>query len=169
MSRLIYSDVLYNYFNIIQSSGGKSDIISDSEESNNKIYQINADVANGYYSQWSQDYWVDLLFFKGRRNGIFVDVGAAGGFDINNTYYFEKHLEWKGICIEPIPKQYNNLRSTRKCLCYNACCYDKPQIVDFTYTEGLDVLSGITDQYDNRHLQRINHDKNMYNINVPIK
>lgn len=59
---------------------------------------------NKYYSQYSQDRNLDNLIFKGYKNGVFVDVGAYDGVDINNTLYFETTNNWRGINIEPIEK-----------------------------------------------------------------
>ena len=39
-------------------------------------------------------------FFKDRRGGFFLDVGAYHYKDKSNTYYLEKYLNWKGIAID---------------------------------------------------------------------
>jgi FkbM family methyltransferase len=39
-------------------------------------------------------------FFQDRRDGIFLDVGAAHYRDRSNTYYLERHLGWSGIAID---------------------------------------------------------------------
>ena len=52
-----------------------------------------------FYSQVGQDKWV-CEYFNYKKGGFFLDIGAADGITINNTYYLEKELEWKGICIE---------------------------------------------------------------------
>jgi FkbM family methyltransferase len=41
-------------------------------------------------------------FFQDRRGGFFVDVGCAWPAKANNTYYLEKHLDWKGIGIDAL-------------------------------------------------------------------
>lgn len=41
-----------------------------------------------FYSQDKQDYNLEKYVFKGYKNGIFVDVGAYDGKDINNTLFF---------------------------------------------------------------------------------
>ena len=40
-----------------------------------------------YYSQDNQDKFLEENIFKGFENGIFVDVGAWDGIEINNTYF----------------------------------------------------------------------------------
>jgi FkbM family methyltransferase len=39
-------------------------------------------------------------FFRDRRKGIFVDVGAAHYRTGSNTYYLEKDLGWSGVAID---------------------------------------------------------------------
>lgn len=39
-------------------------------------------------------------FFRDRRGGVFLDVGAGHYKDHGTTYYLEKHLGWSGIAID---------------------------------------------------------------------
>ena len=39
-------------------------------------------------------------FFKDRRDGFFLDVGAYHYRDASNTYYLERSLNWEGIAID---------------------------------------------------------------------
>jgi len=48
-----------------------------------------------------QDARVDE-FLKHKENGIFIDIGCNHYKSGNNTYFFEKNRNWKGICIDPI-------------------------------------------------------------------
>ncbi len=41
-------------------------------------------------------------FFQDRKDGFFVDVGAAWPVQGSNTYYLEKHLGWTGIGIDAL-------------------------------------------------------------------
>lgn len=113
-----------------------------------------------YYSQFKQDKYVNETFFKNKKNGIFVDIGAYDGITINNSLYFEKNLGWSGICIEPIPEVFEKLSKTRKCLCYNNCISNTNETVSFLVTHGtvenIEMLSGIIDKYDPQHIGRIN-------------
>lgn len=54
-----------------------------------------------YYSQCGQDQLIDDLLRK--RNGVFVDVGAADGETNSNTLFFEESRDWHGLLIEPHP------------------------------------------------------------------
>ena len=110
-----------------------------------------------YYSQDKQDKFLEEEVFKGYKNGIFVDVGAHDGLSLNNTLYFEKFNNWTGINIEPNLEVYDKLEINRpnsiniKC----AVC-NKDGETDFLSNTGYtEMLSGIKDNYDERHVQRL--------------
>jgi FkbM family methyltransferase len=46
--------------------------------------------------------WIIRDFFRDRRGGTFLDVGANHYKDENNTYFLETSLGWSGIAIDPI-------------------------------------------------------------------
>lgn len=50
-----------------------------------------------------------------RRDGFFVEVGAADGVTDSNTFALETELGWRGLCIEPDPEQYQRLCAHRRC------------------------------------------------------
>jgi FkbM family methyltransferase len=52
------------------------------------------------FSQHGEE-WIVRDFFREKRDGFFVDVGAHHYRDFSNTYYLETELGWKGIAIEP--------------------------------------------------------------------
>lgn len=109
-----------------------------------------------FYSQFQQDQYVYENFFKNKQNGIFVDIGAHDGITLNNTYFFEKSLGWTGICVEPIPDVYKRLKKNRSCLCIQGCIYDKRESVPFLKISGwAEMLSGIVENYDPQHINRI--------------
>lgn len=65
-----------------------------------------------FYSQAGQDEWVaDVFGYK--RGGYYLDVGAYDGVDISNTLFFERHLGWSGMCIEALPRAYDQLCANR--------------------------------------------------------
>ena len=75
-----------------------------------------------FYSQHSQDEFLEKNVFKGYKNGFCVDVGAHDGLSINNTLYFEKYNNWKCINIEPIKKVYDRLVKNRPSSININCC-----------------------------------------------
>lgn len=50
-------------------------------------------------SEFRQDIIADK-FLKGKRNGFFVDIGASYYEKLNNTYFFEKERDYRGIAVE---------------------------------------------------------------------
>ena len=54
------------------------------------------------YSEKQQDLWIVLSVLPGKRDGYYVDVGAADGVKDSNTKLLDG-LGWKGICIDPFP------------------------------------------------------------------
>jgi len=46
---------------------------------------------NTFYSQYCQDRSLENCIFKSFKNGVFMDVGAHDGVDLNNTLFFEKN------------------------------------------------------------------------------
>ena len=65
------------------------------------------------YSQSQQDEWV-CEFYKGKQSGYFVEVGAHNGIQSSNTYFLEKELNWKGVCIEANESLFSDLTKNRK-------------------------------------------------------
>ncbi len=97
-----------------------------------------------YYSQIGQDKWVHSVFGN-KQNGFFVEVGAGNGIKISNTYFFEKNLNWKGICIEANPDYLSNLRKNRNCDVIGALVYSEENIeLEFVVCED---ASGILNEY----------------------
>lgn len=45
--------------------------------------------------------WILRDFFRDRRDGVFVDVGANHYRIYSNTYFLETALGWSGVAIEP--------------------------------------------------------------------
>ena len=51
------------------------------------------------YSADGQDLFVQEVM-KGKRQGTFVDIGAAMPIQNNNTYLFQSEYDWSGLLIE---------------------------------------------------------------------
>jgi FkbM family methyltransferase len=111
-----------------------------------------------YYSQIQQDRILQEKFFFREENGFFVDVGAEEGVNGSNTYFYEQK-GWKGICIEPHPESFAKLKEARNCLCLPLAISSQKGKTKFTKINGpSQALSGLTSQYDARHLDRIERD-----------
>jgi FkbM family methyltransferase len=112
-----------------------------------------------FYSQHKQDEYIYNNFFKNKKDGIFLEIGAYDGIALSNTYFFEKELGWKGICIEPQQKQYELLVKNRECICINGCVADFTGNGLFLEIDGYStMLSGLVNKYDVNHLKRIDYE-----------
>ena len=118
-----------------------------------------------YYGQYEQDKYLDKLFKK-KSNGVFVDIGAHDGVTFSNSLFFEKERNWKGICVEPIPEIFAKLNEVRDCVKINGCISEKTGIENFLRVRGefvhTEMLSGLVNNYDPRHLERIDREINQY-------
>lgn len=109
----------------------------------------------GYYSQAGQDKWIAEHLYFGKKEGVFVDIGAHDGIAFSNTYFFEK-MGWNGFAIEPNPEVYARLANNRRCTVINGCIAPKTGKNIFRVVTGYpEMLSGLVSEYDVRHLERI--------------
>jgi FkbM family methyltransferase len=112
------------------------------------------------FSQHGQDAFVYETFFKSRDGqGYFVDVGAYDGVTFSNSLFFERHLGWSGICIEPLPAAFEKLRGSRTAICLNCAVADrdgKGEFVDVDMPNYGKMYSGLRAEYDPRHVQILN-------------
>jgi len=115
------------------------------------------------YSQYEQDKFVDI-YFKKKDNGFFLDIGAHDGVSFSNSYFFEKERGWSGICIEPNPDVFVLLNKNRLSRNYNVCISDTEGSVVFRKIVGYsEMLSGILEFMDQKHIDRINDECAEYN------
>ncbi len=70
-----------------------------------------------------------------------MDVGANAPRTLSNTYFFDKCLGWKGICVEAGPQRAAELRRARSCTVVENCVFSRDSVVSFS---DYDVSSGIT-------------------------
>lgn len=111
-----------------------------------------------YHSQYGQDKFVVEQILDYRRDGVFVDIGAHDGATFSNTLFIEEQLGWAGIAVEPSRTTFESLQQRRECTVENICVSDREGMVPFLEIAGdveADMLSGITDLYDDRHAERV--------------
>ena len=119
-----------------------------------------------YYSQLGQDKFVDE-YLQLKENGVFIEIGAHDGRCCSNTLFFEESRNWKGICIEPGPLEFQKLTENRKSININACVSDYDGESEFTYIEGYSMmLSGLSESYNSSHESRITNEVNHYGGNI---
>ena len=113
-----------------------------------------------FYSQVGQDRFLFESFFRGKRDGVFVEVGAYDGETFSNTLFFEQTMGWTGLLIEPIPSVFERLTARRNAICENTCVSDFEGEAEFVDSDaGIDekMLSGLAQTFDPRHVARVKH------------
>lgn len=126
-----------------------------------------------YYSQIGQDKFVNE--FLNKKNGVFVDIGAHDGRSGSNSLFFEESMGWSGICIEPSKDEFMMLSSFRKSINLNVCVSDYDGESDFMSISGYsNMLSGLTNHYDQRQISRIYNEVKNYGgettiVKMPVR
>lgn len=115
-----------------------------------------------FFAQYGKDKLLNDVIFKNRTNGVFIDIGANDGITINSTYFFEKYLNWSGVCVEPLKRRFNELVINRpNSVCLNCAIWEQDGEVEFSDIEGYpEMLSGITECYNEQHEGRIRRELN---------
>ena len=102
-------------------------------------------------SQVGQDFWVFGESFDGKRGGCFLEIGAADGISLSNTFLLEKRYGWRGVCIEADPDAILDLRYVRRAKCLNICVDARDGEVDFVQRAQLGgIIGDDTDNQDSR-------------------
>ena len=94
------------------------------------------------WSQSMQDMFV-LSMLDGKRNGIYVEIGADQPRVISNTYLLENNFDWSGVSFELDADKVTYFNSIRKnkCLSEDATLYDyKSLFEERNYPKQIDYL-----------------------------
>lgn len=111
-----------------------------------------------FHSQSGQDRYVFESFFRNRRDGVFVEIGAYDGEKFSNTKFFEDTLGWSGLLVEPLPSAFERLKKSRRAACVRCAVSDyegEGEFLDVDVAVDDKMLSGLVQNYDERHLARI--------------
>jgi FkbM family methyltransferase len=101
-----------------------------------------------FKSQKGQDRWVLFEVLPWKRRGFFLDLAAADGLTHSNTHVLEKWFGWTGVCIEPNPAFFAELKARRRCAAEQAVVSDRRETVRFRVDNG--QLGGVVaDDTDN--------------------
>ena len=94
------------------------------------------------WSQSMQDMFV-LSMLDGKRDGVYVEIGADQPRVISNTYLLENNFNWSGVSFELDADKvafFNTIRKN-KCLCEDATLYDYKSIFEErNYPKQIDYL-----------------------------
>ncbi|CAD7923239.1 unnamed protein product [Amoebophrya sp. A120] len=87
---------------------------------------------------------VHKLFAYKSSDGIYIDIGAMGAFELSNTAVFDQCFNWKGICVEPNPAQHYILEQYRTCVVEKRAVGRKRELQNFSldYTGSVGHLKG---------------------------
>ena len=94
------------------------------------------------YSQSMQDMFV-LSVLDGKRNGVYVEIGADKPRVINNSYLLESQYDWSGVSFEIESDKVNYFNTIRKnkCICADATKFDYKSLFDERkYPKQIDYL-----------------------------
>ncbi len=123
-----------------------------------------------YFSQAGQDKIIKEFFFKNKKNGFFVEIGAFDGIQGSNCYHFEKFLNWDGIALEPSRIQFEKLKKNRKCKILNEAVSHEIKEVEFIEViEGLTQMSGINNNFYQRNMNIISKNKRSKTQSINLK
>jgi hypothetical protein len=103
---------------------------------------IGSETIKNNYSQAMQDMFV-LTMLDGKKNGIYVEVGADQPKIISNTYLLETEFDWSGVSFELDDNKvvYFNSNRRNKCICADATTYDyKYLFEERNYPKQIDYL-----------------------------
>jgi FkbM family methyltransferase len=95
-------------------------------------------------AQVRQDLFV-LQELNFKSNGFFVEIGAANGVAMSNTWLLEKKFEWKGILSEPSSRYYESLPKNRSAFIDNHFCWSETGIQKEFLELGDSGLSTLSD------------------------
>ena len=107
-----------------------------------------------YFSQAGQDKFVYDNFFREKKNGYFLEIGAFDGIQGSNCLFFEKFKNWNGLAMEPSPTQFKKLRSNRKCKLINkaaSAISEKMTFIEIDSSSSDSQLSGLEKYYANKN------------------
>lgn len=90
-------------------------------------------------SVMSLDNQTDFFFFTNHfknltRPGIYIDVASNDPIYYSNTYFFDKCLRWRGICVEANDVYHESLYLKRSCHLVPTCVSSSfNQVVNFSF------------------------------------
>lgn len=97
-----------------------------------------------FFGSHNQDMYTWQTHFKhleGKRKGVFLDIAANDPVSRSNTFFYERCLGWKGVCVEANPKYYPLLRNNRTCSLVKRCVSNKEETVEFIDDDGTGGIS----------------------------
>jgi FkbM family methyltransferase len=121
---------------------------------NEKIFSELVNKEKIFYSQCQEDIFLYENYFKNKRNGVYIELGALDGNLYSNTKFFEDYLNWKGILIEPNLYQFQSLKENRpnNFLFNNLISNSKEELKFRYFLKGHAAVSGVEDTLSQHHM-----------------
>ena len=122
-----------------------------------------------YASLDGQDKYIHDTFFKGREEGVFVEIGGFNGWDGSNCLFFEKSLNWTGIIVEASPSLVEEISQNRRGKGVHAAVTDHDGKANFIeITSGLTMMSGLAEVYEPEILKATRKHPNHIERNIVV-
>jgi len=126
----------------------------------NMLFQAARQKNLHFSAQAAQDI-IAYLFFKGKTNGFYIDIGANDGISGSTTFWAEQ-AGWKGICVEPQKSTFEKMKKVRKCSLYNYAVSNKSQEnVEFIQFPDINFRSGLAGTMTENHIIEAKQFSNM--------
>ena len=107
-----------------------------------------------HYSQDNQSLFVDEILGH-KRNGFFIESGAAGGEVLSNSLFFEKSRNWTGLLVEANPHNFKSLlKKNRHAYMVNACLSPTTQPMSMSF-QMAGFTGGLTNYMEDEHKERL--------------
>lgn len=108
-----------------------------------------------FYSQQGEDRYLFDKYLN-YKDGFFIELGAMDGITYTNTLFFEQHLSWKGVLIEPTNQYQGLLRNRPNCYNFNFAISEIEGEVEFI---GGGALGGMVHTMHDKHRKGWNLDQ----------
>lgn len=110
-----------------------------------------------FFGTHAQDFYLHTKHFKHlKRPGVYLDVAANEPIANSNTFFFDRCLRWKGICVEANPGYFEKLMRLRGCSLVPTCAAERAgATVEFMLNGQLGGVMGET----NKHASQIKDGK----------
>lgn len=111
------------------------------------------------HSQSGQDAFLDRHVFRGRRGGVFAEIGGYDGLSGSNCLFFEVMRGWSGVLVEPSPRRHAAAASFRRVPCVDcAVAATEGEAAFLDVAEGYAQMSGLVDTYDPKLRRQVEDD-----------
>lgn len=118
-----------------------------------------------YASQCGQDAFLDTVLFAGAKGGLYLDIGCNDGKSNSNTWFFNRHRQWTGVCFEADPKKFSEIKFSGRSDGINAAVSKTDGTAEFSVVNVADGgLSGLSDTLDHARAKTFGPMRGVFNV-----